>query len=53
MGFWKGFALGIMSGGVLGVIVTAVMVAFRDDDDECADCQAEIIRSLQGKIKGA
>ena len=48
MGFWDGVALGIMAGGVFGIVFAGILQAER-----CADCQADIIKSLQGKIKGA
>ena len=48
MGFWEGLALGLMAGGVFGIIFAGIMQAGR-----CADCQTDIIKSLQGKIKGA
>lgn len=57
MGFWEGFALGLMAGGVFGVIFAGVLQASRCAEckdrrvDKCADCEAETIRSLQGKIK--
>lgn len=46
MGFWEGLVLGLMAGGVFGIVFVGILQASR-----CADCQAEIIRSLQGKIK--
>ena len=51
MGFWEGFALGIMTGGVFGIVFAGIMSVVVQAK-KCEACQADIIKSLQGKIKG-